>query len=68
MDEKRKRGHEQAWERYIAAERRELENRRNGHLRKLLDGPPPGESSEELERMIQEDEARVEEGLVEFYI
>jgi hypothetical protein len=56
--------HEEAWERYMQAERRELENRRKGHLRKLLDGPLPGESPEELERLASEDEARAEEGLV----
>jgi hypothetical protein len=31
--------HEQAWARFMEAERHELENRRNGHLRKLLDDP-----------------------------
>jgi hypothetical protein len=57
--------HEQAWARFMEAERHELENRRNGHLRKLLDGPLPGESPEELESLAFEDEARAEEGLVE---
>ncbi len=54
----------EAWERYIQAERRALELRRNGHLRKVLDTPPAGESTEELERLGSEDEARAEEGLV----
>jgi hypothetical protein len=57
--------HEQAWARFMEAERHELENRRNGHLRKLLGDPLAGESPEELERLASEDEARAEEGLVE---
>jgi hypothetical protein len=57
--------HAAAWTRYIAADQQELENWRNGHLRKLLNGPLPGESPEELERLASEDEARAEEGLVE---
>lgn len=57
--------HAEAWERYMEAERQELENRRNGLLRRLLDGPLPGELPEELERLASEDEARAEEGLVE---
>jgi hypothetical protein len=65
MGEGRDADHAEAWERYIEAERRELENRRNGLLRKLLGDPLPGEFSEELERLASEDEARAEEGLVE---
>jgi hypothetical protein len=65
MDESRDARHEQAWARFIEAEHHELENRRNGHLRKLLDGPLPGEPPEELERLASEDEARAKEGLVE---
>jgi hypothetical protein len=37
-------------------ERQELENRLDGHLRKLLNGPLQGESPEELERLVQRDE------------
>jgi hypothetical protein len=55
--------HQQAWDRFMEAERRELENRRNGHLRKLLGFPLPGESSEELERLASEGETRAEQGL-----
>jgi hypothetical protein len=62
-------GHEahnqQAWERYIAAERQELEQRRSGHLARLLGDAMPGESQEELEQMALEDKHRAEEGLVE---
>jgi hypothetical protein len=57
--------HVEAWARYMEAERRELENRRDGLLRKMLDGPLPGESPEELERLASVDQARAEEGLVE---
>jgi hypothetical protein len=65
MDEGLEARHAEAWERYMEAERREVESRRNGHLRKRLNGPLPGESLEELERLASEDEARAEEGLVE---
>ncbi len=57
--------HAEAWERFMAAEREDLENRRKGLLRRLLDGPLPGESQEKLEQLAAEDEARAEEGLVE---
>jgi hypothetical protein len=57
--------HAEAWEHYMEAERQDLENRRNGLLRRLLDGPLSGESPEELEKLASEDEARAEEGLVE---
>ena len=65
MGEGRDANHAEAWERYMEAERRELENRRNGLLRRMLGVPLPGESPEELERLASEDEARAEEGLVE---
>jgi hypothetical protein len=64
-EETRARRHDEAWERYMEAERRHLEDRRTGHLARLLDGPLPEESSEELERMAREDQHRAEEGLVE---
>jgi hypothetical protein len=56
---------EEAWGRYMQAERRELQLRREGHLAKLLGRPLPGESLEELERLAQEDRLRAEEGLVD---
>ena len=56
--------HQQAWDRFMEAERLELENRRNGHLRKLLGDPLPGESPGELERLASEDETRAEQGLL----
>ena len=36
--------HEEAWELYLEAERRELEMRKEGHLGKILGGPLPDES------------------------
>jgi hypothetical protein len=56
---------QQAWERYIAAERQELEQRRSGHLARLLGNAMPGESQEELEQIALEDKRRAEAGLVE---
>jgi hypothetical protein len=56
---------EKAWEHYLAAEKRELELRQKGHLAKILDGPLPDESPEELERLAEEDRRKAQEGLVE---
>jgi hypothetical protein len=64
-DEARSRRDDEAWERFIEAERRHLEDRRAGHLARLLDGPLPGESAEELRLLAWEDQRRAEEGLVE---
>ncbi len=52
------------WERFLAAERRHLEQRKNGQLRRLLNGPLPDETGEELERLDAEDERLAEKGLV----
>src|SRR3954469_25238706 len=65
MSERYNAEHEKAWEHYMEAERKDLEKRRNGLLRRLLDGPLPSESPKELEKLASEDEARAEEGLVE---
>ncbi len=64
-DEARARRDEEAWERFIEAERRHLDDRRAGHLARLLDGPLPGESAEELRLLAWEDQRRAQEGLVE---
>ena len=65
-DESRtRRDDEEAWERFIEAERRHLDDRRVGHLARLLDGPLPGESAEELRLLAWEDQRRAQEGLVE---
>ena len=60
-----RRDDEEAWEHFMEAERRHLEDRRAGHLARLLDGPLPGESAEELRLLAWEDQRRAEEGLVE---
>jgi hypothetical protein len=56
---------EEAWERFMEAERRHLDSRRAGHLGRLLDGPLPGESAEGLRLLAWEDQRRAEAGLVE---
>jgi hypothetical protein len=56
---------EEAWERYMEAERRELQMRREGHLAKLLGRALANESPEELKRIAEEDRLRAQEGLVE---
>ena len=58
-------GDEEAWERFIEAERRRLDDRRAGHLARLLDGPLPGESAEELRLRAWEDMRRAQASLVE---
>ena len=65
-DESRaRRDDDEAWERFMEAERRHLGDRRTGHLARLLDGPLPGETAEELRLLAREDQRRAEEGLVE---
>jgi len=56
---------QEAWERYLRAERRDLEWRRNGGLARAIGSPLPGESATELERIALEDQLRAEEELVE---
>jgi hypothetical protein len=56
--------HEQAWEQYLQAERRELEMRKEGHLAKLLGSPLADESPEELKRLAEDDRLRALKGLV----
>jgi hypothetical protein len=56
---------QEAWERYLQAEHRDLEWRRNGGLARAIGSPLPDESATELERIAQEDQLRAEEGLVE---
>lgn len=45
-------------------ERKELEDRKNGELQKVLGYALPGESQEEIERLAREDREKAEEGLV----
>jgi len=56
---------EKARERFLAAERSILEQRRSGGLAQALGDPLPGESPAELRWMIFEDQHLAEEGLVE---
>ena len=64
-EQTRTRYHDEAWQRFMEAERRHLEDRRTGHLARLLGGPLPGESAEELQLLTAEDQRRADEGLVE---
>ena len=59
------REHYEGWERYLRAERRDLQARREGMLRRLLGMALPEERPEELERLAREDQRRAERGLVE---
>jgi hypothetical protein len=54
-----------SWRRFIEGERRELEARREGQLARLLMVVLPDESPEELNRLIEEEQRRAQEGLVE---
>jgi hypothetical protein len=56
---------QEAWERYMEAERREVRMRREGHLAKMLGAPLPDESPGALERLAAADMRRASEGLVE---
>ncbi len=67
MDEQeaREARHEQAWERYMEAERKDLRMRAEGHLARILGHALPDEAPEELARRAEEDQLRASEGLVE---
>lgn len=49
----------------MEVERRELEDRKNGELAKVLGEALPGESQEELDRLAVEDREKAEKDLVE---
>jgi hypothetical protein len=53
------------WEQLLEAERRALQERKGGKLARTLGKTLPGESQEELDKLIREDRRRAEEGLVE---
>jgi hypothetical protein len=53
------------WEEFMQMERRALEERKGGQLRRALGRVLEGESQEELDRLAREDEKRAQEGLVE---
>ena len=65
MGEEPHRTHQELWEQYMEVERKEVEQRRNGQLGRALGRALPGESQEELDKMAEEDQRKVEEGLVE---
>ena len=54
-----------AWEQFLEAERRALQERKAGQLARTLGKVLPGESQEELDELTREDQRRAEEGLVE---
>src|SRR5215207_2485468 len=56
---------EKGWEEFLEIERRALEARRGGQLRRDLGDVLPGESPEYIEQLGHEDQRRAEEGLVE---
>jgi hypothetical protein len=53
------------WEEFMEMERRTLEERKDGQLRRALGRVLAGESQEELDRLAREDEQRAQAGLVE---
>lgn len=53
------------WERFQALERLLMEKRKDGQLGRMLGGPLPGESLEDLRGAVQQDRANVEQGVVE---
>jgi hypothetical protein len=52
------------WEGFMQMERTKLRERREGKLRRALGRPLPGESSEQLDRIAEQDIIRAEQGLV----
>jgi hypothetical protein len=56
---------EKGWEEFLEIERRALEARRGGQLRRDLGDVLPGESPEYIEQLGHEDQRRAQEGLVE---
>ena len=66
MDDTTEGRHQRAWERFMTAERREVEVRCDGHLLKVLGVPIlPGETRAGLERIGEEDRLLAEQGLVQ---
>jgi hypothetical protein len=63
-DEERRRARLAEWELFMQAELRELDLRKDGQLARLLGDPMPGEPSEALRRLANEDQRQAEEGLV----
>ena len=63
-EEEKARARRAAWERFMQTERRELELRKDGQLRRLLGEPLAGEQPAALERLADEDRRQAEDGLV----
>lgn len=59
---------EERWEEFLNIERRALEARRGGQLRRDLGDVLPGESPEYIEQLGHDDQRRAEEGLVEIIV
>jgi hypothetical protein len=64
LAEKKLRAHLAVWERFMEAERHEIEMRKRGQLGRLLGEPLPGEPPAALERLADEDRRQAEDGLV----
>jgi hypothetical protein len=64
LEEKKVRARLAVWERFIDAERSEIEMRKRGQLGRLLGEPLPGEPPAALERLAEEDRRQAEAGLV----
>jgi hypothetical protein len=64
LEEKKLRARLAAWERFMKAERREIETRKRGQLGRLLGEPLPGEPPAALERLAEEDRRQAEDGVV----
>jgi hypothetical protein len=64
LEEKKIRARLAAWERFMEAERREIEMRKRGQLGRLLGEPLPGEPPAALERLAEEDRRQAEDGVV----
>ena len=64
LEEKKIRARLAAWQRFIEAERREIEMRKCGQLGRLLGEPLPGELPAALERLAEQDRRQAEDGLV----
>jgi hypothetical protein len=52
------------WQEFMRLERRQLEERREGKLRRALGDPLPGETKEQLERIGEGDRIKAGQGLV----
>jgi hypothetical protein len=55
---------ETLWREFMEMERREIQQRQNGQLAKLLGAPLPGERPAELQQIAAHDQTQAERGLV----